>query len=291
MWSRLPFATGAPWARVTTDSDSGAFAEMNTTGHALVRFWWLVVAGLVAGAITAAVVLKAEAAPTRVATTKILVNSPSEPYLRTQQTGVSPQVSTVHPARSRRGGKSKAGLQPAPKLQAGSATAPDTSTLVTAANLYPLLIKSRAVERLRDWLYGRLPGKLTAKALNATTNTYGVYRPSTLPVVEVTATARSSRKARRLLDATVAAFGRWIVTQQRLAHIPRAQRISVQQLDVPALSTTGGRSKGLPIFVGALVFLAFCGAAIVADRARPARAEGGAKEPPPRTAATPNLDG
>ena len=43
--------------------------------------------------------------------------------------------------------------------------APDTRTLVAAANVYPLLIESDDVARLRTELFGELPGEVTAQAI------------------------------------------------------------------------------------------------------------------------------
>ena len=54
--------------------------------------------------------------------------------------------------------------------------------------------------------------------------------------------------------------------------MPPAQRIAVLQLAEPKLSSTGGPSAGLPLFVGLLVLLGFCGLAILADRSRGPRA-------------------
>jgi hypothetical protein len=130
-----------------------------------------------------------------------------------------------------------------------------------------------------------------ANALNSSTNTFGVFRPSSLPIVEVKATSRTAENASKLATATVTAFQTWILDQQRGAGIPSAQRITVQQLQAPVLTTTGGPSWGLPLFIGALVVLGFCGLAVVADNARPAREREPASESaPPGTAASPRLD-
>jgi hypothetical protein len=126
--------------------------------------------------------------------------------------------------------------------------------------------------------------------LNSSTNTFGVFRPSTLPIVEVAATSRTAANASRLATATVAAFKTWILEQQRGAGIPSAQRITVTQLQEPALTTTGGPSWGLPLFVGALVLLGFCGLAVIVDNARPARERARASETPSGATASPHLD-
>jgi hypothetical protein len=81
-----------------------------------------------------------------------------------------------------------------------------------------------------------------------------------------------------------------MLAQQKSHRIPAGQRISVQQLQRAVITTTGGPSPGLPLFIGALVLLAFCGLAVVADGARPAEART-ARETPHGAPASPHLDG
>ena len=238
---------------------------MNTSLHALVRFWWLVLAGIVVGAVAAVVVYRLEAKPKYTATTNLFVNSASAPYLRTE-----PPQSKTQTARS-----------------SSTKSTPDTETLVNAANTYPLLIQSDQIKQEREAQYGVIQGTVTANALNATTNTFGVYRPSPLPVIQVKATSKTPSNAEKLADATVGAFQLWLRDQQRSHSIPSSQRISVQQLESPAVTTTGGRSKGLPVFIGALILLALCGLAIVIDNQRPAAAA----EPTRAPAARHSLEG
>jgi hypothetical protein len=203
---------------------------------------------LILGAGAAVLVYKQEAKPRYTATTNLFVNSSSAPYLRTQQ-----------------------GSQPTTQTKTGNSATkatPDTNTLVNAANTYPLLIQSSRIAKVRTDRYGNIEGVVTANALNATTNTYGVYRPSPLPIIQVKATSRTSAKAEQLVDATVGAFQLWMRQQQKQHQIPPSERISVQQLSSPTVATVNARSKGLPLFVGALVLLAFCGLAVLADNRR-----------------------
>ena len=251
---------------------------MNTTAGALARFWWIVLFGLVAGGAAAVAIYSLEAPAKHTATARLMVNSPAAPYLRTQQPLLKAQATRV-------GGVGKA------KLQSITQQAPDTQTLVNAANLYPLLIESDRIAQLREVQTGPIQGTIKAAALNASTNTYGVFRPSVLPVIEVKATSKHSADAEELATETIAAFSRWMVAEQRTHGIPVSQRIAVQQLKRPALATTGGPSYGLPLFVGVLVLLGFCGLAVVADHAWPATAEARTRETAPGTAASPHLDG
>lgn len=255
---------------------------MNATMGALLRFWWLVAVGIVAGALAAVLVYSLESEAKHTATTRVFVSSPSAPYLRTQTTqALTPRVRTVRNATG--------GTRTVQQPPAASSEAPDTQTLVNAANLYPLLIESERIARIREAQAGRIPGTVKANALNSSTNTFGVFRPSTLPVDEVKATSGSAANAAKLATATVSAFQSWIVDQQRSAGIPSAQRIVITQLESPVLTTTGGPSWGLPLFVGALVLLGFCGLAVIADSSRPAREPSRASEPVPATA-SPRLD-
>jgi hypothetical protein len=256
---------------------------MNSTVGALLRFWWLVVVGIAVGAFVAVLVYSLQAQAKHTATTSVFVNSSAAPYLRTQQSqATAPRVRTVRKA----GGGTRTVQQPS----SASIAAPDTEALVNAANLYPLLIESDRIKTIRESQAGTIPGTVKANALNSSTNTFGVYKPSSLPVVEVVATSRTAANASMLATATVAAFQTWIREQQRGAGIPSAQRITVTQLQQPVLTTTGGPSWGLPLFVGALVMLGFCGLALIADNARPAREPARASEAPPGATVSPHLD-
>ncbi|HSS80510.1 MAG TPA: hypothetical protein VLK24_04850 [Gaiellaceae bacterium] len=257
---------------------------MNATAGALLRFWWLVVAGIAAGVLAAVFVYSLESQAKHTATTRVFVSSPSAPYLRTQAPqSLAPRVRTVRNATG--------GTRTVQQPPSASTDAPDTQTLVNAANLYPLLIESDRIAAIRESQAGTIPGTVKANALNSSTNTFGVFRPSSLPIVEVKATSRTAGNASKLATATVKAFDTWIRDQQRRSGIPSAQRIIVTQLQSPELTTTGGPSWGLPLFVGALVLLGFCGLAVIADNARPARdAEERSTEPARATAVSPHLD-
>lgn len=260
---------------------------MSTSLHGLARFWWLVVVGLVVAALVAVVVYREEAKPKYTATTNLFVNSSSVPYLRTTQTQESTRQGA--PKVQRRKGHV---VRSAPVSSSSSVTSsPDTQTLVNAANTYPLLIQSDRIKQLRESKYGAIPGTVTANALNATTNSYGVFRPSPLPVIEVKATSKTRTRAEQLADATVGAFQVWMRQQQNAHQIPAGQRISVQQLESPVVTSDGGRSKGLPLFIGALILLAFCGIAIVLANNRSEPAPEPARADAPTGAARHSLEG
>jgi hypothetical protein len=237
-----------------------------SVGAALLRFWWIAVAGVAAGAAAGLGLLSRQPAPVYTANATVLVTSASEPYLRTAQP--QPAAATAaQPAASK--GKKAAAKKSAPQSRTTVST-PNTQVLVNAANLYPLLIESGQIKRLRESVYGKTPGTLTATAFASATNTYGVYHPSPLPVIVVKATSQHADSASRLAVFTVRAFRSWIAQQQQRARIPASQRIGIEQLRVRVTSASSS-SRALPIFVGGVILLAFCGVAVLADRLRPRR--------------------
>jgi hypothetical protein len=251
---------------------------MSPVFRALIRFWWLPVAGAIVGVVAAAALISRQPPPVYTATDNVLVTSPNSPYLRTAQMQI---IGTSTKATTK--GKKKRG---AASGTSTSSVPPDTQVLVNAANLYPLLIQSDGIRKLRESLYGPTPGRLTASALASSTNTYGVYHPSPLPVIVVKTTSRRPASASKLADDTVRAFGVWLLRRQVSAGIPKSQRITIEQLRVRVTATTNSK-LGLPLFAGVVVLLAFCGLALVADRARARREdtdEGAAPVPHRRVA-------
>jgi hypothetical protein len=267
---------------------------MNPSARALVNYWWLVVVGLVVGALAAVVVVSQQSSKKYTAEAKLFVNAPNDPYLRTQEQTLTPQAPKLHAVRTVTPGTSTptTRLRSVAQPPAVSYAAPDTDTLVKAANLYPFLITSDAVKQLRQQCSGNAAGTVTSTALNSSTNGFGVYHESPLPIVDVLAKSKHSGDAGKLAGCTGKAFATWIAARQKAAKVPAAQRIAVLQLAEPKLSSTGGPSAGLPLFVGLLVLLGFCGLAILADRTRgPRAAVAPAAEPDeaPNRAASPNL--
>jgi hypothetical protein len=256
---------------------------MNPTLRALLRFWWLVLAGLILGVIAGFLTLQAKADKKYIATAQIFVNSHSDPYLRTSEVTVSRQ-SPPRAVRTRRGASSGSVsatqlIKSGPTIVSG---APNTETLVNAANLYPLLIQSDDVAELQ----GTHPPncKLEATGVFASTNTFGVFKASPVPVVAIKSTCKDQANAIPNSQGRVEAFNTWIIMQQNKNKIPQAQRLLVQELTRPTgTKTIGGPSAGAPIFVGVVVFLIFCGIAILLDRPRPEKEDADDDERPAPT--------
>ena len=201
--------------------------------------------------------------------------APSAPYLRTP---------ADHRRRRRGCGRSArraAGPARCSSRRRPSTAAPDTKTLVNAANLYPLLIESDRIKTIREAQAGTIPG--TRHGERAQLLDQHVRR---LQAVARCPWSRSRRPRARprtprcWRPRRVTAFADLDPRTSSAARASRRQqRIIVQQLQTPALTTTGGPSWGLPLFVGALVFLGFCGLAVIADNARPSREPARASEP------------
>src|SRR4029079_18074041 len=88
-----------------------------------------------AGALAAIAIYSLQSQAKHTATTRVFVSSPSAPYLRTTQ-------SQEQTPRGREVRDASGNLKTVKQPPTSSSEAPDTQTLVNAANLYPLLIES-----------------------------------------------------------------------------------------------------------------------------------------------------
>jgi hypothetical protein len=240
--------------------------------RAVLRFWWLAVAGLAAALLVLVLtlyrverawppVLVTKAVPSYLASTELLVDSPTGPYFRTAIDRQAPLPRVPRKQDS-----------PTQTLTTETPVSP-TKLLVDAANLFPLFIESDAVAQVRTERFGAIPGSVRAKALYATRGE-NRYRPSTLPVMQIAAVSRTPRNAIRLAEATARAFDIWLAREQARTHVPAKQRIVVSQLRVPReASKSGGTSSGLPALLALVVFGTFLGLTVVADRAFPRSGE------------------
>jgi hypothetical protein len=256
----------------------------STTAYlgALKRFWWLCGIGLVVALVAAFLMvysvslstfkLHHRARPTYTASALLLVNSGANPYLRTAVTLTPPSANAVSAAKSARATTTSATLGAVAPTQAARPPvvhAPDTHTLVQAANLFPLLIQSDQITRQRVKMFGKLAGVVTAKAVYSFV-TPSRFKPSSFPVIQVQAAAGGPKAAKRLAQETTLAFTSWLVSSQNSSRVPASERIVVQELQAPrGAIATGGTKKSLPLAVGVIVLALFLGAAIVLDRVRP----------------------
>lgn len=216
----------------------------------MLRYWWVVVIGAVAAIAVGLLALQAKRDPLLyTASSQILVTSPEAPYFRFA-------ITRDRATESARQDGSETVVDTGP---------PDTSTLVDAANLYPLLLTSDLVATERIERFGNTPGTVDAKAVFAVESA-SRFSASSVPVIELTATSATPEDAVKLADDTGAAFGTWITKQQEQAGVKESQRILIEPISAArVVSETGGPSYAIPILLGAAVLVAFCGLAVLFD--------------------------
>ena len=242
---------------------------MNDYVRSLLRFWWLIVIGLLvavaAGILTVYNVdfsssppeLTERTQPSYSAQGRLLVTDPDQPHLRIS-------VTTEQAVAADADGT--------PRLLPVT-SAPDSATLVQLANLYPSFIESDQVAALREKLYGKSDGAIKAQALYAVSSP-SRFVPSRVPVIQVIAVADSPKKAIDLVRNTNTAFTKWLTQSQAQAGIKPRQRVMVVALQTPkSAAEFGGASSTLPVLVFGVVLLAFAALALLFDRMFPRRRE------------------
>jgi hypothetical protein len=240
---------------------------MNPYIRALLRFWWILLLGVLVACLAAVSMqyridmssfppqLTERASSTYSTTARVLVTSSEVPHLRIS---LSRPVTAPAPA----GGGGAAAV-------AAVEERPDLGILVRVANIYPLLIESDQVAQLRDQLYGRIPGVVSAQGIFSISNAQR-FEPTTLPVIEIFAASDSPARAMELAQHTVDAFTTYITDQQDRARLKPNERIKLQQIQRPrGVFATGGSSLGLPMLVVVVVMAAFATLAVLLDRIFP----------------------
>jgi hypothetical protein len=199
-------------------------------------------------------------APIYTATAQLFVDGPNSPYLRTKVSDPTPpSASAAVAARS---------------AASSQNSAPDTSVLLNAANLYPVIIQSDQVTALREKTFGAVEGSVVAQAAFASATPYGAYRLSPIPIINVKAFAAGPRDALKLTNDTVAAFHLWLAAKQASSKIPDNQRVIVRELQTPVGTAKIDNSSftapaGIAMIVMALTF----GLILLLDRRRGGRDE------------------
>jgi hypothetical protein len=248
---------------------------VNDYVRSLLRFWWVLVIGLAVAQVAAIMAvytvdlssippeLTQREKPSYSAQGRLLVTDADEPHLRFEKTNKQAVTATAE-------GK----LAEIPVTQA-----PDTATLIQAANLYPSFIDSDPVAELRTQMFGPTPGTLKVSALYAVSSP-SRFTPSRVPVIQVIGVANSPQKAIQLVDRTNQAFIRWLKLRADAKGIPPAQRITIMPLKTPKTAAAfGGSSSTLPVLVFGVVLLAFVALALFFDRMFPRREPAQAAEP------------
>jgi hypothetical protein len=246
--------------------------------RAILRFWWLAAAGVVVGIAVAAWMVyelpgfTPRNAPVWTATARLFVTSAEGQYVRVSvpRSLETPSSAASGESGAAGGGGSGGGGGPLVVNEP-----PNVQPLLTAANLYPLLIESDDVARLREERYGELPGTVVASAYSAV-STPQRFSPAQLPVIDIFATSDTSRQAVALADATAETFNRWVRREQDRAGLKPEERILIRELQAPGPTfPSGGPAYGIPVLVAFALIAGFGMLAVVLDQIVP----GGATAP------------
>jgi hypothetical protein len=236
---------------------------VNPYVRAALRFWWVLVLGVLVASLAAVAMqyrmdfsslppkLEARSQPTYSTTARLLINSRDQPYLRT---------SLTRPVESE---------TPGARDELAVEERPDIGILVRLANLYPLVIEGDQVAAIREEMFGRLPGSVSARGIYSIA-TLQRFEPSILPVVEVFAASTSAEGAVDLAQGTVDAFRRHIRDEQDRNGLKPRERVVIEELQRPRTAVpSGGGSLALPLLAFMAVVLGFAAMAILLDRLFP----------------------
>jgi zinc-ribbon domain len=270
---------------------AAASSNVGTYVRALRRFWWVLVIGAVVALLAGLSArfsisllppgLDEKDSITYTAESRLLVSSAQDPYFRSQiTTFVDQPGQAVDGSTTDEGTTTDESTEGEPSADGASVdqgipfvSAPDLTTLIRTANLYPFIIESDPLAAYRRELYGDLPGSVSALGVTSVV-TANRIELSEIPVLKLIATAGSSEDAVALADKTAKAFISWLEREQERAKpsiIPE-DRIVVEQLTVPSGAIASeGPSSTLPVLVFLVVFAAFCVLAVLLDRLVPAR--------------------
>ena len=242
---------------------------MTSYSAALKRFWWVVVLAALLGFALAVISVYRVAVsfppklterehPTYSAGTQLEVTSRLKPYYRT---AIDVPVVTATPATST--------TADAPERPTTIEQAPEVSTLVNAANYYPYVIEGDAVKALRERLYGKLDGEISATAIGATI-TPSRQEPGKLPFIQLIASSDSPQHAIDLAQQTADAFIRYVQVEQDQPRIRPNQRLIIKQIRKPSQTfAIGGTSLSLPMLIFVAMTLVGVAIAFLLDRIFP----------------------
>ncbi|MGH3037182.1 MAG: zinc ribbon domain-containing protein [Gaiellaceae bacterium] len=234
--------------------------------RAVKRYWWVLVLGVgvaLVAAIAAVYRIDLASVPptlekreqiTYTSSARLLVTSAEAPYFRTTVPRVSESPATGE------------GQEPSSTT---FLTAPDLGTLISTANLYPILVESDEVAQIRQEMAGPLPGTVTSRAIYEV-NSPSRFELSQVPVLEIYGSSDTYGGAVKLTEATVSAFLAYMDDTQDEASLDRDERILLQQIQRPAGAVaSGGASLSLPLMLFVVISAAFVGLAILLDRLFP----------------------
>jgi hypothetical protein len=244
--------------------------------HALRRFWWVLVIGVVLALLAALSArftisvfppgLEEKDKVSWTAESRLLVNSADNPHFRSQETIDVPRTGAA-PTTGEEGSIDSTPTGPTVPFE----SPPDLNTIVRNANTYPYLIESHQVANYRSREFGELPGSITALGATSVV-TANRIELSEIPIIRLIAVADSPEDAVNLADKTGKAFIGWLEQIQEERDIRREDRMIVEQLTTPeGAVASAGPSSSLPVLVFLAVLAAFAVLAILLDRLLPPR--------------------
>jgi hypothetical protein len=245
--------------------------------RALVRFWWIAIVGIVLAVLVFVLAtykvsaglppsFEARAQSTYTASTQVLITSKREPYL--SATNVNAKIIPLPNDTSATGTTGTPGT-PTSTYDSGSGADGDLQRLVEIANDLPPRVTSDPVIKLRNRLYRRIQGSVTAVNPYAFSGAGG-FRSGPLPYIKITGTANSKQDALDITNSTALAFKKWFEGRQAAARIKSADRVLVEQVNSADTAFPQGGSKPLlGVAAALLVLLGVAGLVLALDRLIP----------------------
>jgi hypothetical protein len=246
--------------------------------RAVVRFWWVALLGIVlAGlAFTFATYrvttgfppkLESRSHSTYSASTQLLITSKGEPYL--SSTNVNAKIIKLPDSTTASTTGTATGTQQNSTYDSGSGADGDLQRLVEIANSLPPRVTSDTVIRLRNRLYGRIAGTVTAVNPYAFSGAGG-FREGPLPFIKITGTADTPQDATDITNQTAQAFKAWFEGRQKVDKIKNP--VIVEQVNSAGTAFANGGSKPLlGVAAALLVLLGGAGLVLALDRLIPRR--------------------
>jgi hypothetical protein len=248
--------------------------------RALVRFWWVAIVGIVLAVLVFTFAtyhvtarfppsFESRAQSTYTASTQVLITSKREPYL--SATNVNAKI--INLPTSDATGSGTTGTTGTPTqtstYDSGSGADGDLARLVEIANDLPPRVTSDPVIKLRNSLYRRINGSVTAVNPYAFSGAGG-FRSGPLPYIKITGTANSKQDALDITNSTALAFKTWFEGRQAAAKIKSADRVVVEQVNSADTAVPQGGSKPLlGVAAALLVLLGVAGLVLALDRLIP----------------------
>jgi hypothetical protein len=248
--------------------------------RALVRFWWVALLGIVlAGlAFTFATYtvklglppkLTARAQSTYSTSTQLLVTSKRDPNL--SSTNVNARIVKLPDSTTTSTTGAQTGQTANSTYDSGSGADGDLQRLDEIANNLPPRVTSDPVVKLRNQMFGRINGTVTAVNPYAFSGAGG-FRSGPLPYIQINGTADSPQDAVAITNQTAVAFKKWFEARQVVNKIPTANRVVVEQVNsADHASANGGTKPLLGVAAALLVLLGGSGLALALDRLIPRR--------------------